>query len=255
METQNFWQQWIWRVPSLKEGAILTGFYSETIQEGYFIWSPVNLIYFQDTTNAKVGAEVLNEETIREIQMGNSFEKNFRSFDLDFDTVNLLVFSKPTPESCLRFLDHKQIELSIYDKILISNVSPYAKINPIEHTNTANKLMFKRLFGSESDELSWCFIYENASLTRQFGDWDEIINLHTLARENELKPFDPIEWFPFLQAYAYKGINDEVDQLVPIINETPYYRHQACSIFSQKEIDPDPAIQSGNQYLAESFCD
>jgi hypothetical protein len=50
-------------------------------------------------------------------------------------------------------------------------------------------------------------------------------------------------------------MEDGVNQLAPIINETPFYRYQACQIFSQKEYDPNPAILTGNQYLADTFCD
>jgi hypothetical protein len=115
--------------------------------------------------------------------------------------------------------------------------------------------MYTKLFGEEDSALTWCYIYEKASLARQFSDWQEITDLHSQARENDLRPYDHIEWFPFLQAYAYLGIENEVDQLAPIINETPYYRYQACQIFSQKKYDPDPDIQAGNQYLAKIFCD
>ncbi len=255
VETQKLWQQWAWRVPSLEKGTVLSGLYEQTIQEGFFIWAPVNLLYFSGVPELMIGAEVLNENTINEIRMKRSLERDFRSFAYDFSLGNTLVFSKPTANTCLRFLDQNQIELSIYDNPLISLAAPYSQINKITTTNTLNQEMYTKLFGEEDLDLTWCYIYEKASLVRQFGDWQEIVDLHSQARENDLRPYDHIEWFPFLQAYAYLGMEDEVDQLAPIINETPYYRHQACQIFSQKKSDPDPAIQAGNQYLAEIFCD
>ena len=254
-ETQNLWEQWSWRVPSLEKGTMLTGFYPETIQEGYFIWGPANLLYYFNFPDIMVGAEVLNNDTIKNIQMGNSFEKSFRSFYFYFQLTDTLAFSKPTLNSCLRFLDSNQIELSEYDHPLISLVAPYSHIDKITRTSTLNQEMYTKLFGVGEPDLTWCYIYEKASLARQFGDWQEIANLHAQAREQDIRPYDHIEWFPFLQAYAYLGMENEVDQLAPIIIETPFYRHQACQIFSQKEYDPDPAIQAGNQYLAETFCD
>ncbi len=119
-----------------------------------------------------------------------------------------------------------------------------------------NNEMLVNVFGpSNQSEETWCSIYEKASLARQLGDWQEIIDLHALASQNDLKPNDAIEWFPFLQAYAYFDMQDEVNQLAPIINETPFYRYQACQIFSNKEKTSETAVESGNQYLAEVFCD
>jgi hypothetical protein len=254
-ETQNLWEQWTWRIPSMSNGTMLTGYYPETIQEGYFIWSPANLLYYSGFPEIMIGAEVLNNDTIKDIQMENPFEKSFRSFYFNFQLTDTLAFSKPTLNSCLRLIDNQQVELSVYDNPLISSVAPYSKIDQIIKETSLNKEMFNQLFGSETSEPTWCYLYEKASLARQFGDWDEIIKLHEKAREKDLKPFDTIEWFPFLQAYAYTDLKDEVNQLAPIINETPYYRYQACMIFSQKDVDPDPSIQSGNQYLSDLFCD
>ena len=255
VETQKFWQQWVWRVPALENGTVLSGLYDQTIEEGFFIWAPANLLYFPGMPDLMVGAEVLNENTFNEIIMKSSLERDFRSFTYDFSLGNTLVFSKPTTNTCLRLLDQNQIELSVYDNPLISLAAPYSQIEKITDTSTLNLEMYTKLFGDEESDLTWCYIYEKASLARQFSDWQRIFDLHALARQNDLRPYDHIEWFPFLQAYAYLGMEDEVDQLAPVINETPYYRHQACQIFSQKEDNPDPAIQAGNQYLAETFCE
>lgn len=255
IETQKFWQEVIWRVPGIEKGSMLTGFYTAPIQEGYFIWSPANLLYYSSSPEIKIGAEVLNYGTYQEIQMKKSLEKKHRSFSFDFNYSNTLVFSKPTPKSCLRFINKNQIEISKFDDPLISLVAPYSNIEKITKTSTLNQEMYSKLFGAEETDISWCSIYEKASLARQFGDWQAIVDLNAIADQNDLKPFDDIELFPFVQAYAYTGLQDEVNQLAPIINETPFYRYQACQIFSNKEKSSDPAIKSGNQYLAEIFCD
>ena len=255
IETQNLWQQWVWRVPSLQKGTVLSGLYSQTIQEGFFIWVPANMLYFPESKELLVGAEVLNENTINEIKMKNSLERDFRSFEYDFSLGQILVFSKPTTNTCLRFLDQDQIEISQHDHPLIPLAAPYSQIGKISEANTLNQEMFTQLFGNQESKLSWCYIYEKASLARQFGNWQEIIRLHDVARQDDLRPYDHLEWFPFLQAYAYTGKYGEVDQLVPIINETPFYRYQACQIFSNKAMVADSEINIGNQYLADAFCD
>lgn len=254
IETKNFWQQWVWRVPGLEKGTILAGFYPETIQEGYFIWAPANLLYDQGAQEIQIGAEVLNEDTAKNMLMHDSFEKNFRSFTFDSNFKNILVFSKPARNACLRFIDNNQIEFSQNDLPLISIVAVESNIHQISPENTINMAFYQKLFGQQENDLTWCYIYEKASLARQFGNWQEIIDLHSQAQEHNLHPADTIEWFPFIQAYAYLGKEDEVAHFVPIINETPYYRFQACQIFSHKEVDPDPSIQAGNELLASLFC-
>jgi len=225
------------------------------IQEVFFVWAPANLIYHFSSPEVHFGAEVLNYDTYQDIKMNRSIEKNHRSFSFDLSYSDTLVFSKETTKSCLRFIDKNQIEISKFDDPLISLVAPYSHIDKITKTSSLNQEMFTKLFGEEESDLTWCYIYQKASLARQFGDWQEIADLHAQAREQDLRPYDHIEWFPFLQAYAYLGMEDEVDQLAPNINQTPFYRHQACQIFSHKGNDQDPAIQAGNQYLAETFCD
>lgn len=253
-ETQNFWQQFAFRVPGMAGGTMLSGYYPETIQEGYFIWAPANLLYAYKSPDILVGAEVLNNETIKAIQMEHTFEKSFRSFYFNFSFADTLIFSKPTVHSCVRFIDKNQIELSIYDHPLISLAAPYSNIEKITNKSTLNHEMLVKVFGpSNQSEETWCYIYEKASLARQFEDWQEVVDLHALARQHELKPYDAIELFPFIQAYAYVGMQDEVNQLVPIINKTDYYRHQACQNFTNMK-SSDPQVKLGNQYLTKIFC-
>ncbi len=254
-ETQNLWQQWIWRIPSIEKGTMLTGFYPEPIQEGYFIWSPANLLYYFDSPEVMIGAEVLNNDTYKDMKLGSSYEKSFRSFYFNFSYEDILVFTKPTRNSCLRIFDNNQIELSIYDHPLISLISSESQINRISPENSINYTMFEQVFGKQNEEQTWCYIYEKASLARQFGNWQEIIEYHKLAQENNLTPFDPIEWFPFMQAYAYTNNIEGFNQFVPAINETPYYRYQACQLFINNDTSSDSDEKAGNELIQKTFCD
>ncbi|HSM23270.1 MAG TPA: hypothetical protein VK856_00210, partial [Anaerolineaceae bacterium] len=143
IETKNFWQQWIWRIPGIEKHTMLTGFYPETIQEGYFIWGPANLVYYFNSPEIMIGAEVLNNDTYKDIQMQKHFEKSFRSFYFNFSFEDTLVFTKPTINSCLRIIDNQQIELSKYDHPLISLVSPFSKMNLISEEDTINYEIFE----------------------------------------------------------------------------------------------------------------
>jgi hypothetical protein len=43
-----------------------------------------------------------------------------------------------------------------------------------------------------------------------------------------LRPDDPIEWMPFLQAYMIAGDEKQVKILSTRLNTEPFYQHQAC---------------------------
>lgn len=254
IETQNFWQQWAWRVPGLAQGTMLAGFYPEPIQEGYFIWGPANLLYYADSPEISVGAEVLNNDTIKDIQMGNDFEKIFRTFYFKFSFQDSLIFTKPGTDTCLRFIDSNQPELSTRDNPLIVLAAPYSHINQISTQSTLNTAMFDKIISASRQPVTWCYLYQKASLARQIGDWKEIENLYNQALTNNLQPADSIEWFPFLQGLAIQGADDHLGQIAAQINETPYYRYQACQIFRNQDPTASPQVRKQNEKLAALFC-
>ncbi len=230
--TQNFWQEFIIRVPGLNNGTTLTGFHQGSIQEGYSIWSPVNLIYRFKNPQISISAEVLNKDVARNIEMDLPYKKNHRSFKFQHDYEKLLVFTKPTDHSCLRIIDHNQTEISIYDDPLIQIVAPFSNIELINNQNQFNLAEFNRIFNITPNDDNWCYFYENASLARQFQDWSEIVNIAKIIETKNLRPFDSLEWMPFIQAYAYQDDFDNAQDLIDIVNQTPYYQYQACNNFS-----------------------
>ena len=213
IETQKFWQNFIWRAPGLMDGTTLTGFYQGTIQEGYSIWAPVNLIYRYGQDQIQISAEVLNKDVERNIEFDLSYMKNHRSFETQHDFEKTLVFTKPTENSCLRLIDQNQIEISIYDDTLIQIAAPYSKVEMVELGSQIDYDMFSKIFDISLVDNPWCYYYEKASLARQFHNWNEIINIGTIIEAENLQPYDTLEWLPFLQAYAYQAKFDKADVL------------------------------------------
>ncbi|MCL4258137.1 MAG: hypothetical protein KJZ53_06360, partial [Anaerolineales bacterium] len=71
----------------------------------------------------------------------------------------------------------------------------------------------------------------------------------------ELKPYDPVEWMPFIQAFAYLGEDARAIELIDLLNEDAFYRSQACTIFEGKQPSGDEAVDAGNRFLAAQFCE
>jgi hypothetical protein len=255
LQSQKFWQSFIWRVPNLENGTTLVGLRPSPIYEGYYIWSPANLIY--RPTNSKkitISAEVLNRDIVKNIQLKLPYEKDLRSLEIEHNYAKTLVFSQPTEKSCLRLIDNQQIELSIYDDEVIELAAPYSSINMILADSAVNYDAFSDLFRTDTSADTWCFYYEQAALARQFGDWDKIIELIDTTESKGLSPYDSIEWMPFIQAFAYTGNMDRAELLIDEMIHTDYYKAEACEIFKSKPISENANINTGNQLLEKAFC-
>jgi hypothetical protein len=63
---------------------------------------------------------------------------------------------------------------------------------------------FSPLF-SAAETGSWCYYFEKADLSRQFGDYAEVVRLGNSALAEGKSPRTPSEWLPFLEGYLWQG--------------------------------------------------
>ena len=84
-------------------------------------------------------------------------------------------------------------------------------------------------FGPEPAH-GWCYYYQKADLARQQGNWNQVLEIGQQAFDQGLSPTDPIEWMPFLQAYAQTGNVDRLKELAPTISADPFITQQVCRI-------------------------
>ena len=72
--------------------------------------------------------------------------------------------------------------------------------------------MEKTLFGNEPSH-GWCYAYAKAEIARQSGQWDEVVNLFKEAQKEDLSPALPVEYLPFIEAFARIGDMDTAIKL------------------------------------------
>jgi hypothetical protein len=84
------------------------------------------------------------------------------------------------------------------------------------------------LFGSEPAH-DWCYYYQKASLARQQGHWDEIVEIYQHTLLEGYSPHDPIEWMPFLQAFAQTGHLQYLEELSADIVKISFVSRQVCA--------------------------
>lgn len=230
---RNFWWQVAWRAPGLKPGTTLIASYPASgIQEDYFVWGPANFIYYPEQQNTipieiKLPAAVLTRDVITQILSRKGTESPLRRGNqLTRDFENVLVLSQADPNSCVRIMDGNLPELSVSDEekiMLVAQASKLENVLVLGATPTPPAI----IFGDEPVH-DWCYYYQKASLARQQGDWQLVVQLGDDARQLGLHPNDQIEWLPFLQAYAIFGDQKELKEISTRINTEPFYQRQAC---------------------------
>jgi hypothetical protein len=255
---RNFWWQVSWRVPQLKEGTVLMADYAgKGIPEDYGVWGPANLIYYpkldpKSATDLKVTAATLNTSDVIAAISQATQTHDRRSIYTESNFNNLLVLSMPSETSCVHVLDGENLELSDTSRSEIIAVAPYSKINQIvladEMTTPPTSI-----FGKEPSP-GWCYYYEKADLARQRGDWQEVVRLGNYVLENDLRPYDVLEWMPFIEGFAYAMQEEQVHHLSTIIRDNLFYRYQACKLVETDSRKITEQFPEGHQLLVEELC-
>jgi hypothetical protein len=83
------------------------------------------------------------------------------------------------------------------------------------------------VFGEEPEH-DWCFYFQQADLARQNGNWEEVIRIDKKINKLGISPGDPIEWTPFLQAYAVLGDAEGIRQIAKLVKKEEFYKEQSC---------------------------
>ncbi|MCQ3936407.1 MAG: hypothetical protein DPW18_05095 [Chloroflexi bacterium] len=257
--TRNFWWQVAWRAPHIKEGVTLLALYPNSpLAEDYFIWGPANFIYYPEKQSGspvviKLPAAVLDGNTVTQVTTNGGVETPLRRGNyLERDFGNVLVMVQSSPNSCVRFINGDAPELNSFDDGRIVMVAPYSKLDSVVTEGGAPDVP-ERVFGKEP-ERGWCYYYQQADLARQRGDWDAIPILLDEALEKGYYPNDPIEWIPFMQAYAVQGNVEEIRGMTKLIVLDKYLRLQVCN--SMKYLAGNETLSTEvNDFITKKICE
>jgi hypothetical protein len=257
---RDFWWQVSWRIPQIKpETLIIANYQYAPIAEDFYVWGPASLVYFPESykpegvTRSPIGSVVLTNDNINAIQMGRELgDRNRRGILLNQDLRSPLLISTPKDGSCAQVLNGKALELSRFEDQGFQLIAKYSNLDRIDLSGQG-RVPPADIFGQEPPH-EWCYYYEKASLARQQGDWGEAARLGEMAASNGYRPLDRVEWFPFLQAYAYTGNYERVDEIIRILMEEPYLRAQGCAVFSKADPTLDATQAAGREYLRKALC-
>lgn len=257
--TRNFWWQVAWRAPKIEEGVTLLAMYpGSPLAEDYFIWGPANMIYYPEKQSnnpvtVKLSAAVLDGNTVTQVTTNGGVETPLRRGNyLERDFGNVLVMVQSSENSCVRFINGASPELNSYDDGRIVMVAPHSRLETVA-TDGEVPTVPEHVFGSEP-ERGWCFYYQQADLARQRGEWDKIPALLNEALDKGYYPNDPLEWIPFMQAYAVQGNVEEIREMTKLVVLDRYLRLQVCN--NMKYLAENETLSSEvNDFITKRICE
>jgi uncharacterized membrane protein len=250
---REFWWQVSWRVPQLETNTTLMINYSQVaLAEEYFAWSPANLIYFpeklyeRDYLQPGAYAAIPNDTAVQKVLAGVRQEyDNRRTIRTYANYRNILILSQPSAGSCVQVIDGSQPEISPYESAEFVAMAPYSKTDNILLVELI-KQPSEIVFGEEPAH-GWCYVYAKASLARQAGDWQQVLEIADQSFAEGLFPGDPIEWMPFLEAYVRDGQAEGLEEISAEMGEAAYVRFQACTVLAglpELNVDIQERIQT-----------
>ncbi len=255
--TRTFWWQVSWRIPQMAAGTtLLAELPAGGVGEDYVIWGPANLIYYPESRNAQyvqpsIYASLLDQAAAVKVLSHQRQEyDNRRTIRTYANYRNVLILAQPSLASCVQVMDGSQPEFSSSESPIVMLLASYSKAGDIlgmEKSHTPPQPGF----GSEPAH-DWCYYYEKASLARQQGDWQTVAGLADQASGQRLVPQDPIEWMPFLQAYAHFGNQARLKELAPDITADPFVAQQACRILTGMQLDASTLALINGQYCPQN---
>ena len=235
---RDFWQQLVWRAPSLRPGTMLFaippfGGY----EEGYEIYGPANMVYYPGQ-GIQIGGDVLNSDTAANIQLQKNREHYDRSVLVPDNYKNTLIAVYPDLRSCLHVLDGRKVELSgLVDNSLVADLAPYSQISQINASATPATLPS---FLSGEHPREWCYYYQKMDLARQQANWTEVARLSDESQKKGLTPDDVSEWMPALEAYVTLGREQDARHAASIIRASDKARAFLCLQLQKGAAYPPP---------------
>jgi len=231
---EKFWWQASWRIPGLRPDTTLV---TLIVDNDYGLAQPANMIYFPESQGEIpiryfVSALMPTNRNVDLIMaMSHKKTEGYRTHKEIITYGNILILTQPTSLSCVRVIDGTRHVLSENDSENIKKIAPYSKVENIR-LSLDLQVPQEFAFGPEP-ERGWCYYFEQADLAVQKMDWEEAVRLGNEALQIKLYPADPVEWFPFLQAYAMLGDEEKVIAVSTEINKHAFLREQTCLVFNQ----------------------
>ena len=245
------WWQLSWRAPGIKNDTSIVVFTPSVYRfaEAYEIWAPINMIYNPERGPLSITAEVPNNQTIPMMIARETYGEELRRVEFVVDFKQMLVLSAPNSGVCMHAFDGQRSEISSFEEAASRLVYPFSNVGLIDTTQSPHQPP-AGIFGEEPDH-NWCFYYQNASLARQDGNWDEIVKLGEEVRKLGLQPKDLSEWMPFYEGFAKGSRIDLANEAGAIIRNDQTFMWQFCDQYKNVDWSKEDKMDT---YFVTNIC-
>lgn len=256
---KDFFWQLHWRIPDIKNGTMLL---TDKMPLGYYsdnsLTAPLNWSYEKSTKN-NVLPLILNFLSVRvgnripNLQPNTPINQYYRIVNFIGNTSNSLVFQF-APPGCVHILDP---DLDKFNPNLSRELSSASHLSNFARIHDTAQLQVEPLdiLGAEPEH-KWCYYYQKAELARQSSQWTEIVNMGNLAFSLNDYPNDPIERFPFIEAYAHTGDYHKALELSQkTIEISSLYTDMLCALWDRvgKSTDDPPFPEEIHGFLIDQL--
>jgi hypothetical protein len=201
-----FWQM-TWRAPGLKPNTLVLMNQELSFYADNSLSAPLNWIYDPHATADKIGYVLFYptnrlDSSLPNLQKNLPIQYDYIAGQFTGNTSQAVAFYYDPP-SCLRLLEP---ELDSNNHFILEDSmmrEASALSNRDQILDAANARMPK-VYGPEPSR-GWCYYFEKADLSRQFGKWDEVVSLGDKAFKLSDHPNNPVERFVFIEGYANTG--------------------------------------------------
>lgn len=214
--TQDLFWQMAWRMPALKDDTvILTYELPLKYLSDYQLMSALNWMYAPNLEGHALPYALQFLKTrfeAFEIKPDQPIDITYRTATFSGNTSQSVVIYKEA-DGCLRVLDPVYNNAETVPGASSYLVDAIALSDPsLILTDAPAPAMDKTLFGAEPTR-DWCYTYAKAEIARQAGDWEKVAKLYKDAQGAELSPALPVEYLPFIEAFARIGDMDTAVKL------------------------------------------
>ena len=260
-QQEIFWQM-AWRIPALKPNTLLlTGVIPNMpLETDLSFTAPVNWMYAPnyhggDLPYALLYAEArLGHGVLPELKPNLDITLPFRTLTFHGSTDNILVIFVPE-NGCLRVLDPSLGDVENYEKesSFLTEIILYSE--PAQIITDAPQASLPDPPFSAEPEHTWCYFYDKAELAHQTGDWATIVKISSEAKALGYQPTDPVEWLPFIEAYARTGDMDEAARLSRLaVHDAARVRKGVCNVWKRVQAEGPDGGGTSSSMLSEFNC-
>ncbi len=257
----NFWQQVVWRAPGIREATGLMVYYPGVNygEDVDAVSGPANFIYFNQPSNelpVRYSLQAMKQYpwTVTEYLSGQKQTLSYRTHYGVIDPGHLLVMSQPTQDSCVHIIDRTNPWFSFDDPNMVVTIGQNSNLKTILPKATPPQLS-KVIFGTEPAH-GWCYYFEKAELARQQNDWARVLSLAAEVERGGLQPGQnqPLEWMPFLQAYAQQGDLEHFKSLAAQTTQSAYNKVQTCNVLKRMQESGSTFSQDIQSEIQKTIC-